>query len=160
MKTKGGYINNVFKAPDTTPGTGTREMMITVKDMYSMVSVISMLGPSPDWFVGVDSYDLCGSDGWKDSYMRELPAWDAGTDSGTDFNSADMATMPQDVIRQITKDSDTVLKGNDAIPAFAKITFTKYTATDKPTTASAHSLSSSSSVFLSVSFLAILRFLY
>lgn len=161
MKTKGGYINNVYKAPDTTLGTGTREMMITVKGMYSMVSVISMLAPSPDWFVGVDSYDLCGSDGWKNSVMKELPAWDAGTDSGTDFKSADMVTMPQDVIRQITKDSDTVLKGNDAIPAFAKITFTKYTpTTDKPTTDSAHSLSSSFSVFLSVSFLAILRFLY
>lgn len=160
METKGNYIYKVLKAPDTTPATGTKEMEIMVKGMYSMVSVISMLAPSPDWFVGVDSYDLCGSSGWKDSGMMELHAWDAGTKDDKNFTAGTMDTMPRDVIKLITKDSDTVLKGAD-IPPFAKITFTRVTTTDKPTTPdSAHSLSSSFSVFLSVAFLVILRFLY
>ena len=150
---------SVFKAGDKTDPTATTTLIITAKDKYSKVSVIAMIAPSPDWFVGVDSVELCGNDGkWKDNVAAiDLPAWDAGTDSGTMFQAENMATNPQDVIRQITKDSDTELMGNNAINAFAKITFVKYT---EPVPDSAHSISGSVSVCLSVAFLAILRFLY
>ena len=162
MRKKGGYVLNVFKADAKTDPTATRTMIITAKDMYSKVSVIAMIAPSPDWFVGVDSVELCGSDGkWKDSVSSMLPPWDAGTDSGTTFKADNVMTMPQDVIRQITKDSDTELMGANAIKEFAKITFTKYEATPTEATPdSAHSLSGGVSIFLSVAFLAILRFLY
>ena len=34
---------------------GETSMKIVVKDKYSMVSLITMIALSPDWFVGVDS---------------------------------------------------------------------------------------------------------
>lgn len=147
---------SVFKADDKTEPTATRTMIITAKGMYSKVSVIAMIAPSPDWFVGVDSVELCGSDGeWKDSVpAKPLPAWDAGTDSGTTFAADNVETMPKDVVKQITKDSDTELKGPNTIKEFAKISFVKYTES------AAHSVSGGVSVCLSVAFLAILRFLY
>ena len=142
---------SVFKADDKTDPTATRTMVITAKDMYSKVSVIAMIAPSPDWFVGVDSVELCGNDGkWKESVSAiSLPAWDAGTDSGTMFVTADVETTPKDVVKLITADNTELTTIND----FAKISFVKYTG-------AAHSISGGVSLCLSVAFLAILRFLY
>ena len=114
-----------YKAPGSINSpTGMWSMMISAKDMYSKVSLITMIAPSPDWFVGVDSYDLCGADGkWKESGMKELPAWDAGTDSGMNFASKNSPTMPYDVITQITSSSNTVIR-DDANKPFAKVMFT------------------------------------
>ena len=118
-------------------------MEITVKDQYSVVSLISMIAPSPDWFVGVDSYDLCGGDGkWKDKRELDLLPWDAGTESGQQFTSTDIATMPQDFISIIDQNSDTVIKA-DASKPFAKITFEKYVAMPSSSPSSAFNLSSS-----------------
>ena len=128
-------------------------MIITAKDKYSLVSVIAMIAPSPDWFVGVDSVELCGNDGkWLDTVPAILlPAWDAGTDSGTMFQAENAETIPKDVIKQITE-----LKGANNIKEFAKISFAKYVETES----GAHSISGGVSVCLSVAFFAILRFLY
>ena len=115
---KNKYVSDVFKADCETEPTATRTITLKAKDMYSKVSFIAMIAPSPDWFVGVDSVELCGSDGkWKETEIAfTLAAWDAGTDSGTTFQEMDnMETMPRDVIRQITKESNTELKGNDDI---------------------------------------------
>ena len=96
-----------------------------VKDEYSILSLITMIAPSPDWFVGVDSFDLCGNAGrWKDNVMINLLPWDAGTDSGTSFTSANIPTIPYDVIKRITGYSNTVIK-SDASKPFAKLTLEK-----------------------------------
>lgn len=158
VMSKGGYVFSVFKADDKTEPTATRTMIITAKDKYSKVSVIAMIAPSPDWFVGVDSVELCGDDGkWKDSVPAiPLPAWDAGTDSGMMFVADNMETMPKDVIKEITKESKTELEGAEDIKEFARISFVKYTAPPS----GAHSISGGVLVCLSVAFFAISRFLY
>lgn len=158
VKSKDGFVFSVFKAGAKTDPTSTTTVIITAKDKYSKVSVIAMIAPSPDWFVGVDSVELCGDDGkWKDSVSaRPLHAWDAGTDSGTMFKADDMETKPKDVIKQITKESNTELMGAEDIKAFAEISFVKYT----PPPSGAHSISGSVFFCLSVAFFAISRFLY
>ena len=106
------------------PGRET-SMKIVVKDKYSMVSLITMIAPSPGWFVGLDSYDLCGSDGrWKDTVIMDLLPWDAGTDSGTSFQSSDIPTIPSDVIKRITSNSNTQM-GPDADKAFARVSLAR-----------------------------------
>ena len=151
---KENFVFKAFKSDDTVPSPGEKIIEITVKDRYSMVSLISMLAPSPDWFVGIDSLDLCGSDGmWRDDVMMNLLPWDAGTDSGENFNSGNMPTMPYDLISRISENS--TLK-EDANKAFAKVTFMKY---DKPT-ASAHSSSAGVLTLLPIALVAILRLLH
>ena len=81
---KENFVFNAYKGDDkfNSPGESAT-IMITVKDGYTLMSFISMIAPSPDWFVGLDSYDLCGKDGqWKDNIDMNLLPWDAGTDSG------------------------------------------------------------------------------
>lgn len=61
-----------------------------------MVKVI----PSPDWFVGVDSINLCQGDQWKEEATFDLQPFDAGTDSGFTFSSPNFPTSP---VERVTK---------------------------------------------------------
>ena len=123
---KPNFVFNAYKGAGPFNSPGNDAIMITVKDKYSMISLITMIAPSPDWFVGVDSYDLCASDGkWKDNVKIDLLPWDAGTDSGFSFKSADSATVPVDVITRITPNSNTVMK-TDASKPFARLTLKKF----------------------------------
>ena len=76
------------------------EMMIELKAdaMNDQLTVISMVAPSPDWFSGVASLDLCNHNTgeWKDSITLDLKAYDAGTDRGMTFTAADDAIPSAD----------------------------------------------------------------
>lgn len=69
--------------------------------LHLQLSFIVRLIPSPDWFVGVDTVDLCDGDHWKDNVSLELFPYDAGTDSGFTFSSPNFETIPQDKITQV-----------------------------------------------------------
>lgn len=71
---------------------------------HHLVSMLSKLGPSPDWMVGVSGLELCQSDcSWATQRIVNLYLWDAGTDSGTTFTSPDMPTRPQERIHPFKK---------------------------------------------------------
>lgn len=57
--------------------------------------------PSPDWFVGIDSLDLCEGGRWKEQVVLDLYPHDAGTDSGFTFSSPNFATIPQDTVTEV-----------------------------------------------------------
>ena len=62
---------------------------------HPRLSVVTMIAPSPDWFVALENENLLGADGqWV--AQRTVPAlsYDAGTDSGPSFTAADQATTP------------------------------------------------------------------
>ena len=46
------------------------------------ISLMSKLVPSPDWFIGVDSLDLCQDNRLADSISEHLEPLDGGTDNG------------------------------------------------------------------------------
>ncbi len=51
-----------------------------------LMSFLTMLGPSPDWNVGLSSEDLCTREcGWAQKVVQDLIPWDAGTDSGVTY---------------------------------------------------------------------------
>lgn len=62
-----------------------------------------MFGPSPDWVVGLSGVNLCEEDcSWKDSLDFDLYPWDAGTDSGITYMSANQENQPRERMRRIT----------------------------------------------------------
>ncbi|MGI9245024.1 MAG: spondin domain-containing protein [Verrucomicrobiales bacterium] len=70
---------------------------------HPLVSLVSMIAPSPDWFVGVHDLPLIGSDGeWVDSLTIQLLAYDSGSDDGTAFTSANAESDPHVPIVQIS----------------------------------------------------------
>lgn len=58
--------------------------------------------PSPDWFIGIDSFDLCVNGNWLDSITIEVDPIDAGTDNGFTFTAPNWPTEPQGVAYKIT----------------------------------------------------------
>ncbi|XP_063145580.1 spondin-1 [Candoia aspera] len=68
-----------------------------------LMSFLTMLGPSPDWNVGLSAEDLCTKDcGWVQKVIQDLIPWDAGTDSGVTYESSNKPTVPQEKIRPLT----------------------------------------------------------
>ena len=61
---------------------------------HSSLSAVSMLAPSPDWFVGVGDIELFQDGAWLEELTLAMRPYDAGTDSGADFTSADSDTDP------------------------------------------------------------------
>lgn len=58
---------------------------ITVDSDHSLFSMVSMIAPSADWFVGVRNFDLRSGGNWLSSAVVDLNSYDAGTESGIDF---------------------------------------------------------------------------
>lgn len=70
---------------------------------HPKVSLVSMFGPSPDWVVGISGLNLCEEDcSWKESIDVDLYPWDAGTDGGITYMSANQETQPRERMRRIT----------------------------------------------------------
>ena len=66
------------------------------------VTLVTMIAPSPDWFIGVHGLSLFENGDWVDSKVVSLFPYDAGTDSGVNFNSGNANTNPPDPITALT----------------------------------------------------------
>lgn len=73
-----------------------------VSQSHPLVTLVSMVAPSPDWFVGVHGLALFVSNQWQDKVTVPLEVYDAGTDDGSSFRSADAAAVPHVGIRTLT----------------------------------------------------------
>ncbi|XP_067292175.1 spondin-1b isoform X6 [Pseudorasbora parva] len=75
----------------------------SVDRVRHLMSFLTMLGPSPDWNVGLSGEDLCTRDcGWVQRMVKDLVPWDAGTDSGVTYESPNKPSNPQERIRPLT----------------------------------------------------------
>ena len=81
--------------------TSTVSATFTTTFARPEVSVISMIAPSPDWFVGVSKLSLRGADGWRNEISIDLYAWDAGTEDGRGWSLSNPATDPRGVVTYI-----------------------------------------------------------
>jgi hypothetical protein len=87
-----------------------------------MVSVVSMLAPSPDWFIAVININLIENNEWVTSKTITADIYDAGTDDGATFVSPDEPTIPRVPIFEITTPP---LAINNVVAPLGSITFTK-----------------------------------
>lgn len=69
-------------------GVNRTSLEFDINESYPLVTLISMLAPSPDWFMGVHDLLLFRNGQWVQSLSMNLPLYDAGTDSGRRFNSS------------------------------------------------------------------------
>ncbi|XP_067627443.1 spondin-1 [Eurosta solidaginis] len=91
-----------FNIPAVLAGAGRQETKFFVDSNHSLVSLMTRIVPSPDWFIGVDSFQLCVGGSWIDTVTIEMDPLDAGTDNGFTFTAPNWPTSPQGVIYRIT----------------------------------------------------------
>ncbi|XP_071452717.1 spondin-1 [Hetaerina americana] len=105
LRAKRKYLRTIIKAgglwyPRVNANTTSN---FKVDRLHHLLSVVSMLGPSPDWIVGVSRLDLCRRDcTWVPSKTIDLYLYDAGTDDGITYMSPNAPSEPQQPIRRIT----------------------------------------------------------
>ncbi len=97
-----GNAYSVISAGAIDPSPNSVSVTFKMHSGKPLVTVASRIGLSPDWFVGVSNMVLFDNGQWLGEAVVDLYAYDAGTDSGTDFNSPDLDTNPADPITQIT----------------------------------------------------------
>lgn len=102
----------------TSPGSTS--LTFDISSEFPLVSLVSMLAPSPDWFVGVHDLSLFEGGTWIESLTVDLFVYDAGTDSGTNYTSDNADTQPAENIFRIESAPFLI---NDAVAPLATFTF-------------------------------------
>ena len=101
-----------------SPGTRTVEFDVTTAFPY--VTLVTMVAPSPDWFVGVSALPLLANGEWRTEVVVELSPWDAGTDSGASYESGNADMVPPASIA-LLRTAPVVVNGS--VPAFGRFIF-------------------------------------
>jgi hypothetical protein len=107
-------------ALDDSPGSVTLEFEVT--RTFPLVTLVTMVAPSPDWFVGVSGLPLFADGNWVDEISVDLFAFDAGTDSGPTYRAPDQPTLPEGIVTRIT--GYPIADGAAPLP-FGRMTFTR-----------------------------------
>uniref|UniRef100_A0A0P6DCY0 Spondin-1 n=2 Tax=Daphnia magna TaxID=35525 RepID=A0A0P6DCY0_9CRUS len=105
LKSESDHIRTIIKSrglwyPNVN---GKTYAVFRVDRKHHLMSLVSMLGPSPDWIVGVSALELCSRNcTWVENKTLNLYPWDAGTDSGITYTSTNSMTNPREKITRIT----------------------------------------------------------
>lgn len=107
------------------PAVGRVHGLVSVDRFHPVVSLISQIFPSPDWFIGLDSVPLCSSRQFLERASYRLLPWDSGTDNGLTFTAADSPSLPHQVVTPIRSSNvpagSVFRDGTDEL--FATVTF-------------------------------------
>jgi hypothetical protein len=103
-----------------SPGVAT--VTFTVNQDCPLVSVVSMIAPSPDWFVGVSGLNLFENGAWIEQKVVELLPYDAGTDSGSSYTSPNEPTASPEPIYRIETEP---LAVDGGVPPLGTFTFSR-----------------------------------
>ena len=97
----GANASVVSKGIGSSP-TATATFEIEVTSDRPLFTLLSMIGPSPDWFVGVSGLSLLDAQNqWLSEHEVDLFPYDAGTENGSEFSLSNTATNPQGTITSI-----------------------------------------------------------
>ena len=117
--------------PPLATATGTMTISgIEVSADFPLLTLLTMVAPSPDWYVGLDGLDLMNGDGsWKNSIMIPMTfVYDAGTDTGSNYGSGNVdSNLPISIFNM----ANTIepFNGNDI--GFIEITLTNVLSVDE-----------------------------
>jgi hypothetical protein len=84
----------------TSPG---QQMLVVLATQdHSRLTLVAMIAPSPDWFIGVSGTDLLPGGEWLEELVVDLHAYDSGTDSGPIYTSPNDNTVPAENVSLLT----------------------------------------------------------
>ncbi|XCF05767.1 spondin domain-containing protein [Tamlana crocina] len=100
--------NQVIVGSGLNSGKGTIAINnIEVSEDFPLMTLASMIAPTPDWFIGVNGENLRSgnpnvNDGWKGTYSLDLYPYDAGTENGDMYSVSNTETNPIGVISSLS----------------------------------------------------------
>ncbi|MFN0181571.1 MAG: spondin domain-containing protein [Gemmatimonadales bacterium] len=115
-----GGAERVLSGGGIARSPGTVSLEFEIGATFPLVTLVSMVAPSPDWFVGVSGLNLRPNGRWVDGLTVDLLPYDAGTDGGTTFLSPDQAIVPRQPIGRILGHP---FRNGDGVPPLGTFTF-------------------------------------
>lgn len=96
------HVGAIIERSLGTGGTPEVSVEFETTQDHPLVTLITMIAPSPDWFVGVSGLSLLDARGrWLSRLEVDLFPYDAGTENGNGFSLSNPATVPQGTITRI-----------------------------------------------------------
>ncbi len=115
-----GIAETLIRGGGLPVSPGTRTVEFDVTTAFPSVTLVTMVAPSPDWFVGVSALPLLVNGEWRTEVVVELSPWDAGTDSGASYESGNADMVPPASIA-LLRTAPVVVNGS--VPAFGRFIF-------------------------------------
>lgn len=85
-----GYSDGIILGSGIGSGDGATNIEFDIGADHALITFVSMIAPSPDWFVGVSGLSLLDAQGnWVTRLEIPLQVFDAGTDLGERPRSSD-----------------------------------------------------------------------
>jgi hypothetical protein len=97
----GGTAKEGFQAGDIDDALGSVLIDVVLTEEFPLLTVLSMIAPSPDWFVATDGLLLYDGNDWTQEVIFDVYAYDAGTDDGVDYQSANSDSNPAQPISSL-----------------------------------------------------------
>ena len=100
-----GTADQIIIGPDLFFNGSNRQIEvndITIKEEFPLLSITSMIAPSPDWIVAANNISVKDANGnWIPEINLDLFPYDAGTEEGNTYSLNNPATVPQGVITSL-----------------------------------------------------------
>lgn len=114
-----------FIAPPAATGVSTGN--IYCNSNYPYFSCQSMIAPTPDWFVGLSSFNLYPNNQWIKDTTINLYVYDAGTEDGNMFNQTNPDSSPHLPVFKLTPANGgaVLANGNTSLGPIASIRLLK-----------------------------------
>lgn len=94
-------VGTIFELPRLDKVPGTMKAVVETSKEFPLLSFVTMLAPSPDWFTGLSAVALLIDGQWLESGDFHLVAWDAGSDSGSTYVAPNADTQPRESVRLV-----------------------------------------------------------
>ncbi len=102
MKSSRSQVLEVLEKNPGRGGTARTTIEFEATRDFPLVTLVTMVAPSPDWFVSVPGLSLLDGQGeWLTGREVDLFPYDAGTEEGTEFSLDNRPTVPRETITSI-----------------------------------------------------------
>lgn len=99
-----GNVGQTIEFRDLFNLPNSDTVKVTIDEDKPYVTFITMIAPSPDWFVGVSGLSLLEDGEWVRNLKVNLRPYDAGTEEGTSFTLFNDDSPASDTIFRLTGD--------------------------------------------------------
>ena len=113
-----GDAHGELSGDGLNPSPGTVSLVFGAVSSHPNVTLVSMVAPSPDWFVGVSALPLMEDGAWRERIEVSLRVYDAGTDDGTVYTARNADTDPAEPITRLTESDAGFADGEPVIGTF------------------------------------------
>ena len=120
-----GTANSAVRGAGSFISPGEQSVTIEAHSDFPQVTFLTMIAASPDWFAGAHVESLLTGGSFVDTLTVDVMAYDAGTDDGNSYLSANDATLPRGFIQGLITDPTDTSFDSEAQRKVGELTFTK-----------------------------------